>query len=302
MKVTVTGATGMIGRRLVAELKSRGDEVTVLSRNPEKAKAALGVEAFAWDPENEQAPVEALAHRDAVVHFAGESVSQRWTASAKAAIRSSRVDGTANLVAGLRQASPRPSVLVSGSAVGWYGPRGAEPVDESTEPGSDFLAQVCVDWEKAAAEAQELGIRTAILRTGVVMTADGGALGRMLPPFKAGVGGPVAGGAQMMPWIDVDDVVGITLAALDGDERWSGPINATAPEPVSNKEFSKTLGKVLSRPAFSPVPAFAMKAMFGEMSQIVLTGQNAVPAKAIELGYNWRRPQLEQSLRAVLGR
>ena len=302
MKVTVTGATGMIGRRLVAELKSRGDEVTVLSRNPDRAQEALGVEAIAWNPETEQAPVEALAHRDAVVHFAGESVSQRWTASAKDSIRSSRVDGTANLVAGLRQASPRPAVLVSGSAVGWYGPRGSEPVDESTAPGSDFLAQVCIDWERAAAEAQELGIRTAILRTGVVMTADGGALGRMLPPFKAGVGGPVAGGAQMMPWIDVDDVVGLTLAAIDGDERWSGPINATAPKPVSNKEFSKTLGKVLSRPAFSPVPAFAMKAMFGEMSQIVLTGQNAVPTKATELGYHWRRPDLEQSLRAVLGR
>jgi len=302
MKVTVTGATGMIGRRLVAELKSRGDEVTVLSRNPDRAKQTLGVEAFAWNPESEQAPIEALAHRDAVVHLAGESVSQRWSESSKKSIRASRVDGTANLVAGLRQASPRPTVLVSGSAVGWYGPRGTEPVDESTEPGSDFLAQVCVDWEKAASEAQELGIRTAILRTGVVMTADGGALGRMLLPFKAGVGGPVAGGAQMMPWIDVDDVVGLILAALDGDERWSGPINATAPAPVSNKEFSKTLGKVLSRPAFSPVPAFAMKLMFGEMSQIVLTGQNAIPAKATELGYKWRRPQLEQSLKAALGR
>ena len=302
MKVTVTGATGMIGRRLVAKLKSRGDEVTVLSRNPERAKASLGVEAFAWNPESEQAPVEALANRDAVVHLAGESVSQRWSSAAKASIRASRVDGTANLVAGLRQASPRPSVLVSGSAVGWYGPRGAEPVDESAKPGTDFLAQVCVDWEKAAEEAQEFGIRTALLRTGIVMTPDGGALGRMLPPFKAGVGGPVAGGAQMMPWIDVDDVVGLIIAAIDGDERWSGPINATAPTPVSNKEFSKTLGKVLSRPAFSPVPAFAMKAMFGEMSQIVLTGQNAVPTKATELGYTWQHPQLEQSLKAVLGR
>jgi len=293
----------MIGRELIAELKERGDEVTVLSRNPAKAKAELGVEAVAWNPESEEAPPEALAHRDAVVHRAGESVSQRWTSSAKDSIRKSRVDGTANLVAGMRQASPRPKVFVSGSAVGWYGPRGTEPVDESTaNPGTDFLAEVCVAWEKAAEEAQELGIRTAILRTGVVMTAEGGALARMLPPFKAGVGGPVAGGAQMMPWIDVTDVVGMIIAAIDGDERWSGPINATAPKPASNKEFSKTLGKVLKRPSFSPVPAFAMKAMFGEMSQIVLTGQNAVPTKATELGYKWRRPDLEQSLRAATGK
>ena len=292
----------MIGRKLIAELKIRGDEVTVLSRNPAKAKAELGVEAVAWNPESEEAPPEALAHRDAVVHLAGESVSQRWTASAKESIRSSRVNGTANLVAGMRQASPRPKVFVSGSAVGWYGPRGTEPVDEATAPGTDFLAEVCVAWEKAASEAQELGIRTVILRTGVVMTSEGGALARMLPPFKAGVGGPVAGGAQMMPWIDVSDVVGMILAAIDGDERWSGAINATAPEPVSNKEFSKTLGKVLKRPAFSPVPALAMTAMFGEMSQIVLTGQNAVPARATELGYQWRQPDLEQSLTALLGK
>lgn len=292
----------MIGRKLVEELKARGDEVTVLSRNPAAASASLGVEAVAWDPSSEQAPVEAISHRDAVIHLAGESVSQRWTPAAKEAIRGSRVDGTANLVSAIRQASPRPAVFVSGSAVGWYGPRGPEPVDEGASPGSDFLAEVCKAWEKAAEEAQEAGVRTVILRTGVVMTGEGGALARMLPPFKAGVGGPVAGGAQMMPWIDVDDVVGLIIAAIDGDERWSGVFNATAPTPVSNKEFSKVLGKVLKRPAFSPVPAFAIKAMFGEMAQIVLTGQNAVPARATELGYQWRKPDLESSLRSALGR
>jgi uncharacterized protein (TIGR01777 family) len=302
MKITVTGATGMIGRKLVAELKERGDEVTVLSRNPDSASATLGVEAVAWNPDSEEAPPEALAGRDAVVHLAGESVAQRWTAKSKEAIRSSRVDGTANLVAGMRQASPRPKVFVSGSAVGWYGPRGPEPIDETADPGSDFLADVCVAWERAAEEAQEIGVRTVLLRTGIVLTADGGALGRMLPPFKAGVGGPVAGGAQMMPWIAVDDVVGLILAAIDGDERWSGPINASAPTPASNRDFSKALGRVLSRPSFSPVPAFALKAMYGEMAQIVLTGQNAIPAKATELGYSWRQPDLEQALRLILGR
>ncbi len=302
MKITVTGATGLIGRKLVAELKERGDEVTVLSRNPEAARSTLGVDAVAWNPDAEEAPPEALAGRDAVVHLAGENVAQRWTAQAKEAIRRSRVDGTANLVAGMRQASPRPKLLVSGSAVGWYGQRGPEPVDESAAPGSDFLADVCVDWERAAEEAQEIGVRTVLLRTGIVLTADGGALGQMLPPFKAGVGGPVAGGAQMMPWIAIDDVVGLILAALDGDERWSGPINASAPTPVSNREFSKVLGKVLKRPSFSPVPAFALKALYGEMAQIVLTGQNAVPAKAKDLGYRWRQPDLEPALRSILGR
>ncbi|MEI7889181.1 MAG: TIGR01777 family oxidoreductase [Actinomycetes bacterium] len=302
MKITVTGATGMIGRTLVAQLKQRGDEVTVLSRNPEAAEAALGVKAVAWNPESEQAPVAVISHSEAVIHLAGESVAQRWTVKAKAGIRSSRVDGTANLVAAMRQADVKPRVFISGSAVGWYGPRDASPVTEGSSPGEDFLAQVCVDWETAAQEAVELGIRTVILRTGVVLSSNGGALSRMLPPFKAGVGGPVAGGKQMVPWIHIDDIVGLILASLDGDERWSGVFNATAPHPVSNTELSKTLGRVLRRPAFAPVPAFAIKAMYGEMAQIVTTGQNAVPARASELGFRWRQPELESALRQLLSR
>jgi uncharacterized protein (TIGR01777 family) len=302
MKITVTGATGLIGRRLVAELKRRGDDVTVLSRNAAAAEASLGVKAYAWKAETEEAPVEALTGRDAVIHLAGEPVAQRWSAKSKEAIRASRVDGTSNLVAGLRQAQSRPSVLVSGSAVGWYGPLGDQPVDESAPAGTDFLAQVCADWEKAAEQAQEIGIRTAIIRTGVVLAADDGALAKMLPPFKAGVGGPVAGGAQMMPWIHLDDIVGLIIAAVDGGVEWSGPINGTAPIPVSNKVFSKALGKALKRPSFSPVPAFAIKAMYGEMSQIVLTGQNAVPAKATELGFKWSHDDLDEALTSVLAK
>jgi len=300
MKITVTGATGMIGRRLVAVLKNRGDEVTVLSRNADAASQSLGVSAVKWNPETEEAPVDAIRHRDAVIHLAGETVSQRWTDEAKRGIRASRVDGTANLVAAMRQADSPPKVFVSGSAVGWYGPRGSEPVTEGSQPGTDFLAEVCVEWEKAAAQAQELGIRTTILRTGVVLTPEGGALARMLPPFKAGVGGPVAGGAQYMPWIHIDDLVSMLIAAADGDERWSGVINATAPNPVTNKAFSKALGKALRRPSFSPVPAFAMKAMFGEMSQIVLTGQNAIPARATELGFSWTHPDVGPALTQLL--
>ncbi len=292
----------MIGRKLVAELKQRGDDVTVLSRNPEAAEAALGVKAVAWNPESEQAPVAVISHSEAVIHLAGESVAQRWTVKAKAGIRSSRVDGTANLVAAMRQADVKPRVFISGSAVGWYGPRDASPVTEGSSPGEDFLAQVCVDWETAAQEAVELGIRTVILRTGVVLSSNGGALSRMLPPFKAGVGGPVAGGKQMVPWIHIDDIVGLILASLDGDERWSGVFNATAPHPASNTELSKTLGRVLRRPAFAPVPAFAIKAMYGEMAQIVTTGQNAVPVRATELGFRWTQPELESALRQLLSR
>lgn len=302
MRITVTGATGLVGRRLVERLKDRGDTVTALSRDPERASAALGVESIAWRPEAEEAPTEALDGRDAVINLAGETLSQRWTDAARQAIRSSRIDGTANLVAGLRQCQHRPSVLVSGSAVGYYGPLGDEPVDERADAGSDFLAGICVDWEKAALEATEIGIRTVLLRTGVVIAADGGALARMLPPFKAGVGGPVAGGRQMMSWIDLDDLVSLIIAAIDGDERWSGPINATAPAAASNRDFSKTLGKVLGRPAFAPVPAIALKAMYGEMAQMVLTGQNVLPSKAAELGFEWQRPGLEDCLRATLGR
>ncbi|MCX6393433.1 MAG: TIGR01777 family oxidoreductase [Solirubrobacterales bacterium] len=302
MNITVTGATGMIGRKLVAALKERGDEVTVLSRNPQAAETALGVKAIAWTPESEQAPIDVIAASDAVIHLAGESVAQRWTAKTKASIRSSRVDGTANLVSAMRQAEVKPQVFISGSAVGWYGPRDESPVTEGSSAGEDFLAQVCVDWENAAQEAVGLGIRTVILRTGVVLSPDGGALARMLPPFKAGVGGPVAGGKQMVPWIHIDDIVGLILASLDGDERWSGVINATAPHPVSNTDLSKALGRVLRRPALAPVPALAIKALYGEMAQIVTTGQNAVPARATELGFQWKQPDLEGALRQVLSR
>lgn len=301
MKVTVTGATGLIGRALVHELLNRGDDVTILTRDPAGAKAQFtDVRAIQWDPASSEAPIEALDGRDAVVHLAGEPVAQRWTPAVKEAIRESRVAGTANLVAGLRQSHNRPGVLISGSAVGFYGPRGEDPVTEGDQAGDDFLAGVCVAWERAALEAAEFGIRTTLIRTGVVLSPSGGALAKMLPPFKAGVGGPVAGGAQMVPWIHLDDAVGIIIAALDGDERWSGPINATAPIPVSNRELSKTLGAVLHRPAFAPVPAAALKILYGEMAQIITTGQNAIPAKATDLGYRWKQPDLQQALTGIL--
>jgi uncharacterized protein (TIGR01777 family) len=188
---------------------------------------------------------------------------------------------------------------VSASAVGWYGPRGDEEVGEDEPAGEDFLAQVCVAWEAAARAAGELGMRVAIVRTGVVLDPDGGALAKMLPPFRAGVGGPVAGGRQWMPWIHVDDLVGLYLAALDGDD-WSGPLNATAPNPATNRDFSKALGRALHRPAVAPVPRLALRALYGEMEQIVTTGQRAVPRRPLALGYRYAHPALDEALRSAL--
>ena len=299
MRVTITGASGLIGTRLVRALRARGDEVTVLSRNPERAGQALGVDAEAWRPTEEPAPAAALAGRNAVVHLAGERVDQRWTDASRAAIRASRDAGTRHLVDGLRGAEPRPDALVSSSAVGYYGARGDEVIDESTPAGAGFLAEVCAAWEHQAERAEELGMRVVRVRTGVVLDRHGGALQKMLLPFRLGVGGPVAGGRQPMPWIHVDDVVGIYLAAID-DERWSGPFNATAPQPVSNREFSKALGRALHRPAIAPVPGFAIRALYGGMAKLVIEGQNAVPRRASELGYDFRHPDLDEALRSAL--
>jgi uncharacterized protein len=302
MKVTLTGATGRIGATLVQRLLARGDEVTVLSRDPDRAKEKLpGVEAFRWDPQSGPAPALALSGRDGVIHLAGEDVGQRWSDEVKREIRASRELGTRNLVAGIEQADPRPRVLVSASASGYYGPHGDERIDESAPAGSDFLAEVVVAWEREADSAGELELRVAKLRTGIVLDQHGGALSKMLPPFKAGVGGPVAGGRQYMPWIHLDDVVGLYLAALDRDE-YSGAINVSAPEPATNAEFSKALGRVLKRPAVAPVPKLALKVMFGEMSQIVVTGVRMVPARASELGYAFAHPELDEALRSALGK
>ena len=300
MRVTVTGATGLLGTRLVGELTGRGDEVTVLSRDPERARQALGgVQAVAWDPSAGPAPVEALEGRDVVVHLAGEPVAQRWSDDAKRRIHDSREQGTRHLVDGIRAAQQRPAALVSSSAVGFYGPHGDEQLPEDTPAGDDFLADVCVVWESEAAKAEELGLRVVLVRTGVVLDKDGGALGKMLPFFKCGIAGPVAGGKQMLPWVHADDVLGIYLRAID-DAAWSGPVNATAPQPVSNRDFSKALGRALRRPAFAPIPALAIRILYGEMAEIVTKGQNAVPRRTLELGYEHRHTRLDEALRAAL--
>jgi uncharacterized protein (TIGR01777 family) len=303
VKVAVTGATGLIGRALVRALTERGDEVTALSRSPERAAESLGVEAAGWpDPLAGAPPPGALAGRDAVVHLAGEPIAQRWSADAKRAIRESRVLGTRNLVAGLAALAEgdRPATLVSQSATGYYGAHGDELLDESTPAGGDFLAQVASAWEAEARGAEELGMRVALTRTGVILAEGGGALEKMLPPFKLGVGGPVAGGRQYVPWVHLDDVVGALLFCLD-EPGARGPVNVTAPEPVTNKELSRALGKVLGRPAFAPVPALAVNLLYGEMAMVVTEGQRAVPARLEELGYGFRRPDLEEALRDATG-
>ena len=297
MRVTVTGATGLIGRRLVGELTDRGDEVTVLTRSPARAREALpGTTPVEWDPDSGPAPAEALDGRDAVIHLAGEPVAQRWNDDAKRRILDSREAGTRNLVAGMRAAAQPPGVLVSASGVGYYGPRGDERLDEDAPAGNDFLARVCVAWER---EAQSHEGRVVCVRTGIVLDKGGGALAKMLPFFKLGGGGPVAGGRQYMSWIHVDDLIAMYLAALDGD-AWTGAVNATAPTPVTNKEFSKALGHALHRPAVAPVPGFAVRALYGEMADIVIHGQRVVPERPRVLGFRFAHPELGEALESAL--
>jgi uncharacterized protein len=301
MRVTLTGATGGIGRGLAEALIARGDEVTALTRSPERAAGRLpqGVTAVGWDPVAGPAPADALAGRDAVVNLAGENVAQRWTSEVKQRIRASRELGTRNLVEGLRIAEPRPAALVSGSASGYYGPHGDERVGEDAPAGDDFLAAVSVAWEREALEAEGLGMRVAIVRTGIVLDADSGALATMLTPFKLGVGGPVAGGGQYMPWIHRDDEIGLLLAALD-NPTFSGAVNGSAPEPATNRDFSRALGRALHRPAFAPIPAAAIKLLYGDMAQIVVKGVRMVPGRAGELGYTFRHPDLDEALSSTL--
>jgi uncharacterized protein (TIGR01777 family) len=305
MRVVVTGATGMIGRALVRGLRDRGDTVVALTRNPDHAVGVLGegIAVHGWPaPTQAPPPSQSLSGADAVVNLLGEPIAQRWSTAAKQAIRDSRVLGTRMLVEGLRALPEleRPPTLVSQSAVGFYGPRGDEPVDEDAGAGSDFLAGVVGEWEREAQVADGIA-RVVVTRTGVVLSAGGGALAKMLPFFSAGIGGPVAGGRQFVPWIHLEDVVGAIVCCVVAPEA-RGPVNLTAPEPVTNAELSRTLGRVLHRPAVLPVPAFALRLLYGEMAQIVTTGQRALPRRLLELGYEFRHTALEAALRDVLAR
>jgi uncharacterized protein (TIGR01777 family) len=300
MRVLITGASGLIGSTLADRLLARGDEVVGLTRSPEKARASNPtVHWFAWEPTLERPPGEAFEAVDGVVHLVGEPINQRWNPEAKERILESRRAGTRNLVQAIGALERKPGVLVSQSAIGYYGDRGDSILDESAEPGTGFAAEVPVEWEKAAHEAEDM-LRLVVVRTGLVLDPRGGLLKELLLPFKLGVGGPIAGGGQYMSWIHIDDEIGLLLWALD-NEQVSGTINATAPNPATNKELSKALGRVLRRPAITPVPGFALSLILGgELAETVRGGQRVLPRRALDQGYSFQHPELEPALRDLL--
>ena len=296
MRVAVTGATGFIGRELCAELVRDGHRVVALTRDPRRAQAALpGALVANWGD-----PAAALPPVDGVVNLAGESVAGRWSEEKKRRLRESRIAGTRRLVEAIASAVERPTVLVSASAVGYYGDRGEETLTEASGPGRDFLAQLCQEWEAEAQSAEALGLRVARLRLGVVLDRDGGALSQMLTLFRLGAGGPLGSGRQWFPWVHRADVVGLCRFALETAEA-SGPINAVAPHLVRNSEFARALGQALHRPALAPAPAFALRLVLGEFAETLLGSQRVLPERAEALGYAFRFPQLAPALRAILG-
>ncbi len=290
----VSGVSGPIGTALLPSLKIRGYEVTRLVRG-----STAGDGQVPWDPAR-PIPPEVVSGFDAVIHLAGESIVGRWTADKKLKIRDSRVVGTANLARALAQAKNKPQVFICSSAVGVYGDRGDEVLNEESAPGQGFLPDVCREWEAATQPAIDSGIRTVQIRTGVVLSPTGGALGKMLTPFKMGVGGRIGNGRQWMSWIDVQDMVGAIHHILKSD-LLHGPVNLVAPKPVTNTEFTQTLASVLSRPAIFPVPAFVVKLVFGEMGETVLLGSQRVePAQLVGSGYPFRFSDLRASLQTML--
>ncbi len=294
MKCIVSGGRGFVGKRVVDALLREGNYVAVWSREPgRETRDAVG--AFYWDPLGAEPAEESLTDYDAVIHLAGEPVSQRWTAEAKQKIHDSRVLGTKRLVDAIAKVEHKPSVLVCASAVGYYGSRGDEELDESSAGGTGFLAEVCRDGEAEADRAMDLGLRVVKLRIGVVMGPDGGALAAMLPSFRAYLGGRLGSGRQWMSWIHVDDVAQMVAWALKADV--AGAMNAVAPKPVTNGEFTHTLGKALGKPALLQIPAMVLKAGMGEMSDVVLSSMRVMPSVAKAHGFAWKYPELEPALR-----
>jgi uncharacterized protein (TIGR01777 family) len=298
MNITVTGSTGFIGNRLVHELLRAGHSIHALGRKRNEG-LPQAVAFTEWRSTETEPPTESLATADAIVNLAGEPVAQRWTPEVKRRIRSSRVDGTRNLVNGLAKQSNRPRVLVCASAIGYYGSRGDEVLSETSAPGSDFLAQVVINWEQAARQAEALGIRVVSLRFGVVLGKVGGALAKMLPPFKLGVGGRLASGQQWMSWIHVDDVIGLIQFSLENSAARC-PMNATSPHPVTNAEFTRDLAAALHRPAIFPVPRFALKTLFGEMAEVILGSQRVIPQATQSAGFQFQYPELKPALARLL--
>ena len=301
MHIFIAGSTGFIGRALVLRLRRDGHHLTAWVRDEQRARSRLGAEVDLLPIDRgDHALRDTLASCDALVNLAGEPLIGRWTSARREQIVESRVQLTDRIVCAMEQAASRPAVLISGSAVGYYGDRGDEILIEDSRRADDFLGNLCNDWERAALRAEEFGVRVVALRTGIVLGRDGGALSKLLAPFRLGLGGPIGSGRQYMPWIHLHDHVEIVATAL-GDVRYNGPINATAPLPVTNKEFAKALGRALHRPAFAPLPAFVLKAALGEAASVLLTGQRAMPEKLDRLGFTFQYEALDAALADIVG-
>jgi uncharacterized protein (TIGR01777 family) len=303
MKIAIAGGTGFLGRALARHLVADGHDVVVLTRRAEVGPSSSGVRYVTWQPTGEVGSWSAgIDGASVIVNLAGEPIAaRRWSATQKRRILASRLSATRSLVAFVRAAAVPPPTFISGSAVGYYGPLDDEIVAEDHPPGSDFLARVAVEWESAANEAATPRTRVVSVRTGLVLERDGGALPRMLPPFRAGVGGPLGSGRQYWPWIHRHDWVALVRWAIRTGSAM-GPINATAPNPVTNRDFARALGRALGRPALLPAPAFALRLLLGEMADaLLLSGQRAVPAKAERLGYSFRYARLDEALAALFG-
>ncbi len=300
-KVLVTGGTGFIGSRVCHNLHNKDYVISVVSRNPEKAKDRLErvQEIYAWNPETEELPTEAISDTQAVIHLAGETIAGRWNSDKKQRIRDSRVLSTRNLVTSFANNDSKPDTLICASAIGLYGDSGENSFTEETPPGTDFLAEVCQEWETEAYKARELGIRAVTVRIGLVLGIGGGLLKQVLTPFKIGVGGKLGNGQQWMSWIHIDDLVGIIFHALENDSI-NGPLNATAPTPVRNIEFTKALGSALNRPTILPAPYFGLKLMMGEFADFVLLSQNVLPEKTVASGYDFQFPTIDSALSDLL--
>jgi len=300
--VVVTGATGLIGQRLCRRLCEKGYRVVVFARNPATARRTVpdAAEWVAWTAAETGPWASAIDGAHAVVNLAGAPIiGKRWSGAYKKEIRDSRIVATRGLVSAMRAARTKPQVFVSGSAVGYYGARDDTPLDEEAAPGRDFLARLCIDWEAEALNARDIGVRTAVIRTGIVLSDGGGALKAQLLPFRFFVGGPILPGTQWTSWIHLEDEVGVILLALE-NEQARGPFNATAPNPQTNRDFSRTIGNVLGQPSIVPVPGFALKLALGEAAEMLVTGQRAIPTHASDLGYNFLFPTSEAALRDLL--
>ena len=300
MKLLVTGATGFIGSALCSRLLERGHTLTLLTGHAPPDASTPAKTWRHWMPGTSGDWEASLDGADGVINLAGEPiVARRWTESQKHKIRSSRIDATRSIVEAVAKAKRKPAFLLNGSAVGYYGPHGEETVTEETPSGTDFLSSVCLAWEEEAKKAEPIGLRVLRLRTGIVLGPGGGALAKMVLPFKFFAGGPLGSGAQWMPWIHLEDEIDLILHLIENPQA-AGPVNATAPNPAKMKDFCQTLGKVMGRPSWAPVPSFALHLVLGEMADMLLTGQRAVPSAAQKLGYQFRYANLSDALQACM--